>query len=58
MDDTLAMLRDIPAAMKFLSTSNNYHPVLSFTIELAYDKKLPFSNKDLQIWNPPKNNVL
>ena len=42
MDDTLAILRDIPAATKFLSTLNNYHPALSFTMKLADDKKLLF----------------
>ena len=42
MDDTLATMKDVPAAEAFLSTLNNCHPSISFTMELASDNKLPF----------------
>ena len=42
VDDTLAMVRDIPTATKFLTILNNYHPALSFTMELANGNKLSF----------------
>ena len=42
VDDTLATMKDVPAAEAFLSTLNNCHPSISFTMELASDHKLPF----------------
>ena len=42
VDDTLATVKDVPAAEAFLSTLNNCHPSTSFTMELASDNKLPF----------------
>ena len=42
VDDTLATMKDVPAAEAFLSTLNNCHPSISFTMELASDNKLPF----------------
>jgi len=42
MEDTLATMKDVPAAEAFLSTLNNCHPSISFTMELASDNKLPF----------------
>ena len=42
VDDTLATMKDVPAAEVFLSTLNNCHPSISSTMELASDNKLPF----------------
>ena len=42
VDDTLATMKDVPAAEAFLSTLKNCHPSISFTMELASDNKLPF----------------
>ena len=39
--DTLATMRDVPAAEAFSSTLNNCHSSISFTMELASDNKLP-----------------
>ena len=41
VDDTLATMKGVPAAEAFVSTLNNCHPSISFTIELASDNKLP-----------------
>ena len=35
-------MKDVPAAEAFLSTLNNCHLSISFTMELASDNKLPF----------------
>ena len=42
VDDTFAMMKSVPAAEDFLSTLNNCHPSINFTMELASDNKLPF----------------
>ena len=42
VDDTLAIMKDVPTAEAFFSTLNNCHPSTSFTMELASDNKLPF----------------
>ena len=42
VDDTFAMMKNVPAAEDFLSTLNSCHPSINFAIELASDNKLPF----------------
>ena len=42
MDDTLAAVKDIPTATAFLTTLNEAHPAISFTMEVANNNKLPF----------------
>ena len=42
VDDTLATMKDVPAAEAFFTTLNNCHPSINFTMELASDNKLPF----------------
>ena len=42
VDDTLAVMPDVETATEFLSTLNNCHPSIRFTMELEEDKKLPF----------------
>ena len=42
VDDTFAMMKNVPAAEDFLSTLNSCHPSINFTMELASDNKLPF----------------
>ena len=47
VDDTLATMKDVPAAEAFLSTLNNCHPSINFTMELASDNKLPFISMEV-----------
>ena len=47
VDDTLDMMKDVPAAEAFLTTLNNCHPSINFTMELASDNKLPFIGMDI-----------
>ena len=42
VDDTFAMMKNVPAAEDFLSTLNSCHPSINFAMELASDNKLPF----------------
>ena len=42
VDDTLATMPSLSAATAFLSTLNECHPSLHFTMEIAADNKLPF----------------
>ena len=42
MDDTLAVVKDIPTATAFLATLNEAHPAIRFTMEVANNNKLPF----------------
>ena len=41
VDDTLATVPDIPSAEAFLTTLNEAHPSISFTMETAINNKLP-----------------
>ena len=41
VDDTLAMVPDIPSAKAFLTTFNESHPSISFTMEKVTNSKLP-----------------
>ena len=43
VDDILATMKDVPAAEAFLTTLNNCHPSINFTMELASVNKLPFN---------------
>ena len=47
VDDTLATMKDVPAAEAFLKTLNNCHPSINFTMELASDNKLPFIGMEI-----------
>ncbi|KAL9986111.1 hypothetical protein ACROYT_G000191 [Oculina patagonica] len=47
VDDTLAAVKDIPTATAFLSTLNEAHPAISFTMEVANNNKLPFIGMEL-----------
>ena len=47
VDDTLATMKNVPAAEAFLTTRNNCHPSINFTMELASDNKLPFSGMEI-----------
>ncbi|KAL9970673.1 hypothetical protein ACROYT_G023083 [Oculina patagonica] len=47
VDDTLATMKDVPAAEAFLTTLNNCHPSIQFTMELASDNKLPFVGMEI-----------
>ena len=42
VDDTLATMPNIPAATAFLSTLNECHPSIRFTMEISENNKLPF----------------
>ena len=42
VDDTLATMPNVPAATAFLSTLNECHPSIQFTMEIAESNKLPF----------------
>ena len=39
---TFATMKNVPAAEDFLLTLNSCHPSTNFTMELAFDNKLPF----------------
>ena len=47
VDDTLSKMPDVPAATEFLSTLNESHPSISFTMELEENKKLPFLGMEI-----------
>ena len=42
VDDTLSKMPDVSSASEFLSTLNEIHPSVSFTMELEDNGKLPF----------------
>ena len=42
VDDTLSIMPNVQAASTFLSTLNEIHPSISFTMELEKNGKLPF----------------
>ncbi|XP_068675604.1 uncharacterized protein [Montipora foliosa] len=47
VDDTLAAVKDIATATAFLTTLNEAHPAISFTMEFANNSKLPFIGMEL-----------
>ena len=47
VNDTLAVVKDIPTATAFLATLNKAHPSISFTMEVANNNKLPFIGMEL-----------
>ena len=47
VDDTLSILPDVQAASTFLSTLNEIHPSISFTMELEINGKLPFQGMEI-----------
>jgi len=52
VDDTLATIKNVPAAEDFLSTLNSCHPSIRLTMELASDDKLPFIGLEVvTCWN-------
>ena len=42
VDDTLSAMPDVEAAIEFLTTLNNSHPSIDFTMELEENGRLPF----------------
>ncbi|KAL9988968.1 hypothetical protein ACROYT_G003467 [Oculina patagonica] len=44
---SLAAVKDIPTATAFLSTLNEAHPAISFTMKVANNNKLPFIGMEL-----------
>ena len=47
VDDTLSIMPDVQAASTFLSTLNEIHPSISFTMELEENGKLPFLGMEI-----------
>ena len=47
VDDTLNIMPDVQAASTFLSTLNEIHPSISFTMELEKNGKLPFLGMEI-----------
>lgn len=47
VDDTLSKMPDTAAASEFLSTLNESHPSISFTMELEDNNKLPFLGMEI-----------
>ena len=47
VDDTLSKMPDTTAASDFLSTLNESHPSVSFTMELEDNNKLPFLGMEI-----------
>ena len=49
VDDTLATVSDIQYAEAFLTTLNEAHPSISFTMETATNSKLPFVGMEIEV---------
>ena len=49
MDDTLASVPDIPSAEASLTTLNEAHPSISFSMQTATNYKLPFVEMEIEI---------
>ena len=47
VDDTLSTMPDVPTASDFLSTLNNIHPSIDFTMELEENGMLPFLGMEI-----------
>ena len=49
VDDTLAMVPDIPSAEAFLKTLNESHPSITFTMEITTNNRLPFVGMEIEM---------
>ena len=49
VNDTLPMVPDIPSAEGFLTTLNESHPSISFTMEMPTNNKLPFVGMEIEL---------
>ena len=49
VDDTLTMVPDIPSAEAFLTTLNESHPSITFTMEITTNNKLPFVGMEIEM---------
>ena len=67
VDDTLARMPSADVATEFLSTLNDLHPSLTFTMELPVDNKIPFigieivkngTKLETQVYRKPTNTGL
>ena len=67
VDDTLARMPGADVATEFLSTLNDLHPSLTFTMELPVDNKIPFIGIEIvkhgikletQVYRKPTNTGL
>ena len=47
VDDTLSIMPDVEAASTFLSTLNEIHPSINFTMELEKNGKIPFLGMEI-----------
>ena len=47
VDDTLSAMPDVETASEFLTTLNNTHPSIDFTMELEVNGRLPFLGMDI-----------
>ena len=47
VDDTLSAMPDFETASEFLTTLNNSHPSIDFTMELEENGRLPFLGLDI-----------
>ena len=47
VDDTLSAMPDVETASDFLTTLNNTHPSIDFTMELEVNGRLPFLGMDI-----------
>ena len=53
VDDTFSIMPNVETAEAFLSTMNDSHPSMSFTMELATNGKLPFLRVEIVKHVPP-----
>ena len=49
VDDTLAMVPDIPSAEAFLTTLNESHPSINFKMKIKTNNKLPFVGMEIEM---------
>ena len=49
VDDTLAMVPDIPSTEPLLTTLNESHPSINFTMEMATNNKLTFVGMEIEM---------
>lgn len=49
VDDTLAMVPDIPSTEPLLTTLNESHPFINFTMEMATNNKLTFVGMEIEM---------
>ena len=56
VDDTLSAMSDFETASEFLTTLNNSHPSIDFTMELEENDRLPFLGMDIiRKWMPVRH---